>query len=497
MTKHFCSNPLGTTDSFFATDVYRKNIRLAQITMERWKGRTALVTGASSGIGYAIADALAGSGMKVVGCARNLEKIHELAKKHGKGPGSIEAIKCDVSQPQQIAAMFEQIRKQHGHVDVLVNNAGVVQLDSLLSGRTEKWREMLEINVLGLSVCAREALKLMQQDGVTDGNIININSYGGHIHLNAAPYHFYSGTKHMITSLTESLHREVRAMEPKNNIRVTDISPGVVATDIFQRSAASAEHPPEAGGFGTDFQPLSGEDIANSVLYILGAPQHVNVKTFIVCPTKQPSNTLPKGAGTVRAIKCDIFKEEDIKRMFAEIEKTHKHVDVLVNNAGMAKPDTLSTGSADQWREMIDVNVMGLSICAREALRLMAKNQISDGHIININSMAGHSIPPMASTHFYSATKHMVIALTEALYREVKDISKKIRVTSISPGAVQTDFSNRWVGEENVKQMQGAFGGMKELEAQDIANAIAYVVNPPLHVCIKELIIAPTEQFAF
>ncbi|XP_055348641.1 dehydrogenase/reductase SDR family member 11-like [Paramacrobiotus metropolitanus] len=206
------------------------------------------------------------------------------------------------------------------------------------------------------------------------------------------------------------------------------------------------------------------------------------------------NNTLPKGSGTVRAIKCDITKEEDIKRMFAEIEKTHKHVDVLVNNAGMAKTDTLVTGSADQWREMIDVNVMGLSICAREALRLMTKDQITDGHIININSMAGHAVPPWATAHFYSATKHMVIALTEALYREVKEISKKIRVTSISPGGVQTDFGNRWVGEENVKKLALSGSGMKLLEAQDIADAIAYVVNAPPHVCIKELIIAPTEQ---
>ncbi|XP_055345175.1 dehydrogenase/reductase SDR family member 11-like [Paramacrobiotus metropolitanus] len=190
------------------------------------------------------------------------------------------------------------------------------------------------------------------------------------------------------------------------------------------------------------------------------------------------NNTLPKGSGTVRAIKCDITKEEDIKRMFAKI------------NAGMAKPDTLVTGSADQWREMIDVNVMGLPICAREALRLITKDQITDAW----GCMAGHAVPPWATAHFYSATKHMVIALTEALYREVKEISKKIRVTSISPGGVQTDFGNRWVCEENVKKLALAGSGMKLLEAQDIADVIAYVVNAPPYVCIKVLIIAPTEQ---
>ncbi|XP_055344731.1 dehydrogenase/reductase SDR family member 11-like [Paramacrobiotus metropolitanus] len=255
--------------------------------MDRWKGRVALVTGASAGIGYAIADALARSGMVVIGCARNTEKILELSKKYGKGAGSLEAIQCDLSQPDQITAMFQQITKKHKQVDVLVNNAGLLRMDDLLTGRIEKWREMLEVNVLGLSICAREALKLMPQDG----NIININSYVGHFHTNFKGSHFYTGTKHMITSLTESLHREVRAMEPKNNIRITDISPGVVETEIMQRSLADA---PQATDISTmpsrswEYEKLKGQDIADSVLYVLSAPQHVNVKTLIVAPTQQP-----------------------------------------------------------------------------------------------------------------------------------------------------------------------------------------------------------------
>ncbi|XP_055347601.1 dehydrogenase/reductase SDR family member 11-like isoform X3 [Paramacrobiotus metropolitanus] len=143
--------------------------------MERWKGKTALVTGASAGIGYAIADALARHGMKVIGCARNIATIHELAKSHNNGPGHVEAVQCDVSKPDQITAMFAHIAAKYGHVDVLINNAGLVQLDPLISGRREKWREMLEVNVLGLSVCARETLQLMQKDGVTEGDIINVN----------------------------------------------------------------------------------------------------------------------------------------------------------------------------------------------------------------------------------------------------------------------------------------------------------------------------------
>ncbi|XP_055344776.1 dehydrogenase/reductase SDR family member 11-like [Paramacrobiotus metropolitanus] len=256
--------------------------------MERWKGRVALVTGASAGIGYAIADALARNGMKVIGCARNTEKILELGKMHKSGPGSVEAVVCDVSQPEQITAMFEHIEKRYKYIDVLVNNAGIASFASLLSGKTEQWRKLFEVNVLGLCICAREALNLIQKNGVTDGNIINIGSTAGHSHLNFPDGHFYSGTKHMVTSLTESLHREVRAMEPKNNIRITDISPGVVKTEIVQRSLAEIGESQEQLDFLHDYQTLSSEEIADSVLYVLSAPQHVNVKTLIIAPTQQP-----------------------------------------------------------------------------------------------------------------------------------------------------------------------------------------------------------------
>ncbi|XP_055341922.1 dehydrogenase/reductase SDR family member 11-like [Paramacrobiotus metropolitanus] len=257
--------------------------------MERWQGRTALVTGASSGIGYAIAEALAQKGMKVIGCARNITKIQECAKQYKNGPGVLEAFQCDVSKPEQITAMFDHIAQQYGHVDVLVNNAGLNHMDTLMAGRTEKWREVFEVNVLGLCIGAREALKLMQKKGITDGNIININSLAGHAEFHFPEAHFYSGTKHMVTSLTESLHREVRAMEPKNNIRITDISPGVVITEIVGRALSQADHPLEpSAAFTANYQMLNASDIADSVVYVLSAPQHVNVKTLIVCPTQQP-----------------------------------------------------------------------------------------------------------------------------------------------------------------------------------------------------------------
>jgi NADP-dependent 3-hydroxy acid dehydrogenase YdfG len=230
---------------------------------------------------------------------------------------------------------------------------------------------------------------------------------------------------------------------------------------------------------------FTAEELAKLGVKVIGCARNIDKITEL-------NSKLPKGSAAVRAIKCDVTKEEDIVRMFQDIEKNEKVVDILINNAGMAKPDTLITGKTDQWRDMIDVNVLGLSICAREALRLMESNHVDDGHIINLNSMAGHRIPPLPGTHFYSATKHMVTALTEALYMELRAKKSKVRVTSLSPGVVHTEFAERWLGEQ-VTEIQST-RQFKPLVAKDITDAIVYVLGAPAHVNVKELIIAPTEQ---
>ncbi|XP_055347266.1 dehydrogenase/reductase SDR family member 11-like [Paramacrobiotus metropolitanus] len=261
--------------------------------MERWKGRTALVTGASSGIGYTIADTLAQHGMNVVACARNISTIEELVRKHETaGNGRIEAVQCDVTSEADIQRMFSHIEQRYSHVDVLINNAGIAKLGDFLTGQSEKWLDMFQTNVLGMSMCARETLKLMQKNGITDGHIILINSYGGHKNITYGPMHFYSATKHMVTALAEALYRQVRAMTPKNNIRITDISPGVVAdTQLMPRAfadAASESRPAASRLTASEYQRLRTEDVANTVLFVLSAPLYVNVKTVILCSTEQP-----------------------------------------------------------------------------------------------------------------------------------------------------------------------------------------------------------------
>jgi len=251
------------------------------------------VTGASVGIGKKIAEDLARHGMIVIGCARNVGKIEELAKTvaaEGNKNGKIYALKCDLTKEEEILQMFKVIEEKFKHVDLLVNNAGLANPDDLLTGRTDKWREMINLNVLALSICAREALRLMTKDQVNDGHIVNINSMAGHnIFPTLTSMHFYVGTKHMVTALTKALNAELR--QKKSKIRVTDLSPGGVDTEFGNSMMAAL---PESGGnrpddveaFGT-FPLLSAKDISDAVLYVVGAPVHVAIHELIIAPTEQ------------------------------------------------------------------------------------------------------------------------------------------------------------------------------------------------------------------
>jgi len=252
-----------------------------------------LVTGASVGIGQKIAEDLARNGMNVVACARSVGKIEELAKKVAADSkaGKIYAVKCDLTKEQDILQLFKFIEDKVKHVDVLVNNAGLANPDDLLTGRTDKWREMLDLNVLGLSICAREALRLMEKNKIDDGHIININSMGGHqIFPNFPSSHFYGATKHMVTALSKALNAELR--QKKTKIRVTNLSPGGVESEFgksMNAASAGSETPADMIAMASylQFPMLAPKDISDGVLYVVGAPAHVAIHELIIAPTEQ------------------------------------------------------------------------------------------------------------------------------------------------------------------------------------------------------------------
>nr|XP_002130309.1 dehydrogenase/reductase SDR family member 11-like [Ciona intestinalis] len=249
--------------------------------MDRWLGKVAVVTGASSGIGEAIAKKFVGHGMKVVGCARNEEKLKQIASEiNGKGQGEMFPFKCDVKEESQILSVFKFVKEKFGTMHVMVNNAGLAHFAaSLVAGKTEDWKDMLDVNVLGLSICTREAIQLMKAGNVDDGHLFNISSVAGHAISPMAP--FYSATKFAVKALTEGLRKELR--DKDSQIRVTSISPGATITDFGYRAMPQMRE--KVPNLEVIMRFLTAEDIADSVLHALQAPAHVDINEIIVRPT--------------------------------------------------------------------------------------------------------------------------------------------------------------------------------------------------------------------
>jgi len=249
--------------------------------MAQWQGKTALVTGASNGIGAALAGRLLREGMNVVGCARRQNRVAEvLAAVDTSGQNSL-AVECDVRDEKSVQKAFTDARERFGGVHVLINNAGLGHADSLADGKVDEWREMLDVNVLGLCICTREALADMRSRG-DRGHIIHIGSMAGQ--RVPAGAGLYAATKHAVRALTESLRIELR--ENEDSIRVGEICPGFVETGFAGHYMKSEE---KARELYSQFKVLEANDVAGAVVYMLSCPEHVQVHDILLRPTKQPT----------------------------------------------------------------------------------------------------------------------------------------------------------------------------------------------------------------
>jgi len=196
-------------------------------------------------------------------------------------------------------------------------------------------------------------------------------------------------------------------------------------------------------------------------------------------------------AGKLHAFKCDLQQEEDVRAAFKWIEETLGGIDVLVNNAGIiTQANLVDLDNTAKIKSVIDTNILGVVYCTREAFHSMKKRNV-DGHVITINSIVGHGVPytvtsPFPSFNIYPPTKFAVSAMTEVYRQEFQREKTKIKITSISPGAVRTEIMG-----PDTPELAEMLKDFPILQSEDISAAVLYVLGTPPHVQVHELMIKP------
>jgi NAD(P)-dependent dehydrogenase (short-subunit alcohol dehydrogenase family) len=247
-------------------------------TSDTSSNKIALVTGAGSGIGKAVALALSRAGYDVVLAGRRVESLEEVVAE--AGAGNSLAVSTDVSRPESVNALFAKIEEKFGRLDLLFNNAGVsgigVNFEDIAF---EQWQNIVNINLTGSFLCAQGAFKMMKAQSPRGGRIINNGSISAHApRPNSAGY---TATKHAITGLTKSLSLDGR----KYDIACGQIDIGNAMTDMAARMAKGV---PQANGEIAIEAMMDVKEVADAVVHMASLPLSTNVQFMTIMATKMP-----------------------------------------------------------------------------------------------------------------------------------------------------------------------------------------------------------------
>jgi NADP-dependent 3-hydroxy acid dehydrogenase YdfG len=242
------------------------------------EGRVALVTGASSGIGAATAALFASAGARVALAARRTDRLSELVERVRHADGEAIAIQADVADRTSAEHMVAMTVERFGRLDVLVNNAGVMKLAPFADGDPDDWRQMMDVNVLGLLYATRAAIPHLRRSG--RGDIVNVSSVAGRIAFAGGAV--YTATKFALVGFSETLRKELL----RDKIRVTSIEPGAVETELVEHVTDPAARK-QIDAWQAQMRQLQSGDIAAAILYAVSQPPHVSVNEILVRPTDQ------------------------------------------------------------------------------------------------------------------------------------------------------------------------------------------------------------------
>jgi NADP-dependent 3-hydroxy acid dehydrogenase YdfG len=243
------------------------------------KNKIALVTGASSGIGYATSVALSKAGANVAVGARRLERLKDLENDISKSGGTeILVHSLDVTDKASCNSFVDAAVNKWGTVDILVNNAGLMPLSFFKNNKFDEWERMIDVNLKGVIYCTSAVIPHMLQK--ESGHIVNMSSVAGRLVFAGGTV--YCATKHAITAFSEGLRIE---FSPRSKIRVTCIEPGTVSTELLE--TITDESMTRFIEASKKMESLQARDIADAILYAVQAPPNVNVNEILIRPTLQ------------------------------------------------------------------------------------------------------------------------------------------------------------------------------------------------------------------
>ena len=239
--------------------------------------KVVVITGASSGIGESTAHLLAGSGAKVVLGARRTDRIDALVKDITAKGGAALGFQADVTKRSEVEALVQGAIHEHGRIDVIVNDAGIMPIAPMAALKVEEWERMIDVNIKGLLFGVAAVLPIMRKQ--KQGHIINMSSVGG-FKVWAPGGTVYSATKFAVRAITEGLRMEHKA----DNIRCTIISPGAVATELPE-SSSEADTRKNLREFYKIAVPA--DSVARAIAYAIEQPAEVDVNEIVIRPIKQ------------------------------------------------------------------------------------------------------------------------------------------------------------------------------------------------------------------
>lgn len=247
--------------------------------------KTVLITGASSGIGQACAELLAKEGYHLLLCARRLNRL-EILKKNLNATYPDVHIHCfelDVRDSEQVQSQINGLPEEWKTIHILINNAGLSQgLDPIQDGDVGDWDRMIDTNVKGLLYVSKAVIPLL--DSENGAHIVNIGSIAGkEVYPNG---NVYCATKHAVDALTKAMRIDLLAQ----GIKVTSIDPGMVETEFSEVRFHGDKD--RAKNVYLGVQPLSGTDIAETILFVITRPAHVNINDLLIMPTAQATGTI-------------------------------------------------------------------------------------------------------------------------------------------------------------------------------------------------------------